>query len=141
MELNAEINKVFGTEMAKLFADKISDEKLSVAAEKAWDELNKKEWDYGKLKDSVIEKKIKETIIDRIYQKVKEILNEPIAEEILEKKAREMVEAARKAGEEAIIRDMAKNMANNALSIYGRDEEIVRTVLNQLHLESENRRY
>ena len=140
MELNAEINKVFGTEMAKLFADKISDEKLLAAAQKAWDELNKNEWDYGKYKDSVIEKKIKEAILDRIYQKVKAILDEPIAEEILEKKAREMVDAARKAGEEAIIRDMAKNMANNALSIYGRDEQIVYQVMNQLHLEAQNRR-
>lgn len=140
MELNAEINKVFGEEMAKLFAAKISDDRLSVAAEKAWDELNKKEWDYGKSKDSVIEKKIKETILNRIYEKVNAILDEPIAEETLEKKAREMVDAARKAGEEAIIRDMAKNMANNALSIYGRDENIVYQVMNQLHLEAQNRR-
>lgn len=136
MELNAEINKVFGEEMSKLFADKISDEKLLVAAEKAWDELNKKEWDYGKYKDSVIEKKIKETILKRIYEKVKAILDEPIAEEILEKKAREMVDAARKAGEEAIIRDMAQNMSKNVLSIYGRDEQIVYQVMTQLHLEA-----
>lgn len=140
MEINTEINKVFGEEMAKLFVAKISDERLSVAAEKAWDELNKKEWDYGKSKDSVIEKKIKETILKRIYEKVNAILDEPIAEETLEKKAREMVDAARKAGEEAIIRDMAKNMANNVLSIYGREENIVYQVMNQLHLEAESRR-
>lgn len=137
MEINAEINKVFGAEMAKLFVDKISDEELSAAAEKAWAELNKKEWTYGGgRKDSEIERKIKQTILDRIYKKINSILEEPISEEALEKKAREMVEAARKAGEEAIIREMAKNMVNNALSIYGRDEKNVYEVLNQLRLTS-----
>lgn len=135
MEINAEINKVFGAEMAKLFADRISDEELSAVAEKAWAELNKKEWTYGGgNKDSEIEKKNKQTILDRIYKKINSILEEPISEEVLEKKAREMVEAARKAGEEAIIRDMAQHMVNNVLSIYGRDEKIVYEVLNQLHL-------
>lgn len=141
MELNAEINKIFGMEMAKLFADKISDTELTEKAQKVWNELNDKEYGYGRTQDSEIEKKIKETILKRLYQKINVILDEPIAEETLEKKAREMVTLARKAGEEIIIKDMAKNMANNALSIYGRNEEIVRAVLNQLRLEPENRRY
>ena len=137
MEINTEINKVFGTEMAKLFAEKIPDEELTAAAQKAWNELNKEEWSYGYgRKDSEIERKIKETILDRIYQKINSILDEPISEEALEKKAREMVEAARKAGEEAIIREMAQYMVNNALSIYGRDESIVYKVLDKLRLTS-----
>lgn len=42
MELNAEINKVFGQEMAKLFAAQISEEELNKTAKEAWRKLTSK---------------------------------------------------------------------------------------------------
>ena len=48
-----------------------------------------------------------------------------------------MVEAARKAGEEAIVKDMAKHMVNNALSVYGRSDDIVCEVLQRLNLQQQ----
>lgn len=142
MEINTEINKVFGTEMAKLFASSISEAQLKETAEKIWDDMNKTERDaWGKRRDSDIERYVKEIIKDRLYKKIEAILAEPINEELLEKRAREMVTKAREVGEEIIIRDMAKNYANNILSVYNRDEELVHTVLHELNVEPENRRY
>ena len=140
MEINAEMNKVFGQEMAKLFAATISEEELTQKAQQVWINMNKSEWSYNSRTNSEIEKYIKDQILDRLYEKIKAILKEPINEETLEKKAREMVDKARRAGEEAIIRDMAHHMADNVLSTYHRDERIVQEVLSQMRLQKENNR-
>ncbi len=134
MEINAEMNKVFGQEMAKLFAATIDEEELTQKAQEIWNKMNKSEWSYNSRTDSEIEKYIKNQILNKLYEKIEIILKEPINEEALEKKAREMVDKARRAGEEAIVRDMAKHMANNALSVYGRDDNIIQTVLSELNL-------
>lgn len=141
MELNAEINKVFGMEMAKLFADTISEEQLKKKALDIWADMNRatsNNWNHRS--ESEIEKYIKEVILKKLYDKIGEILKEPINEELLEKKAREMVETARKVGEEAIIKDMASHMVNNALSIHGRDDAIIASVINELRIMDNNKR-
>lgn len=140
MEINTEMNKVFGQEMAKLFAATINEEELTQKAQQVWTNMNKSEWSYNSRTDSEIEKYIKDQILDRLYEKIKAILKEPINEEALEKKAREMVDKARRAGEEAIIRDMAHHMADNVLSAYGRDERIVQGVLSEMRLQHEKNR-
>ena len=142
MEINAEMNKVFGQEMAKLFAATINEEELTQKAQQVWANMNmnKSEWSYNSRTNSEIEKYIKNQILDRLYEKIETILKEPINEEVLEKKAREMVDKARRAGEEAIIRDMAHHMADNVLSAYSRDERIVQEVLAQMRLQQEKNR-
>lgn len=141
MEINAEMNKVFGQEMAKLFAATINEEELTQKAQEIWNKMNKSEWSYNSRTDSEIEKYIKNQILNRLYEKITIILKEPINEETLEKKAREMVDKARRAGEEAIIRDMAKHMADNVLSVYNRDERIVQDVLSEMNLRQEKNRF
>ena len=140
MEINAEMNKVFGQEMAKLFAATINEEELMQKAQQIWINMNKSEWSYNSRTDSEIEKYIKEQILNRLYEKIEIILKEPINEEALEKKAREMVDKARRIGEEAIIRDMARHMADNVLSVYNRDERIVQGVLGEMRLQQEKNR-
>ena len=140
MEINAEMNKVFGQEMAKLFAATIDEKELMQKAQQVWINMNKSEWSYNSRTNSEIEKYIKDQILNRLYEKITAILKEPINEEALEKKAREMVDKARRAGEEAIIRDMAQHMADNVLSAYNRDERIVQGVLAQMRLQQENNR-
>ena len=137
MEINTEMNKIFGQEMAKLFAATINEEELTQKAQQVWNNMNKTEWSYNYRTDSEIEKYIKDQILNRLYEKITTILKEPINEETLEKKAREMVDKARRAGEEAIIRDMAHHMADNILSVYGRDERIVQGVLSEMRLQQE----
>ena len=141
MEINAEMNKVFGQEMAKLFAATINEEELIQKAQQIWINMNKSEWSYNSRTDSEIEKYIKEQILNRLYEKIEIILKEPINEEALEKKAREMVDKARRVGEEAIIRDMARHMADNVLSVYNRDERIVQGVLGEMRLQQEKNRF
>ena len=137
MEINTEMNKIFGKEMAKLFAETIPEEDLQKAASKAWIELNKKTgWGYSE--NSEIERLIREKILARLHSKVEDILKEPVADEILEKKAREIVEKARKVGEEAIIRDIANHMVESTLSVYGRNSAIVAEVLNELYIRNNN---
>ena len=140
MEINAEMNKVFGQEMAKLFAATINEEELTQKAQQIWTNMNKSEWSYNSRTDSEIERYIKDQIINRLYEKIEIILKEPINEEALEKKAREMVDKARRVGEEAIIRDMARHMADNVLSVYNRDERIVQGVLGEMRLQQEKNR-
>ena len=135
MEITAEMNKVFGQEMAKLFAATISEEELTTKANIAWDMLNQRDYSWGSRRDTEIERLVREQILARIHEKVKTILEEPIADEILEKRAREMVEEARKAGEEAIIQDIAHNLVKNTLSIYGRDEELIHRVLSRINVQ------
>ena len=140
MEINAEMNKVFGQEMAKLFAATINEKELMQKAQQVWTNMNKSEWSYNSRTNSEIEKYIKDQILNRLYEKIETILKEPINEEALEKKAREMVDKARRVGEEAIIRDMAHHMADNVLSAYGRDERIVQGVLAEMRLQHEKNR-
>ena len=137
MEINAEVNKVFGQEMAKLFAATINEEELTQKAQQVWINMNKSEWSYNSRTNSEIENYIKEQILNRLYEKIAAILKEPINEETLEKKAREMVDKARRVGEEAIIRDMAHHMADNVLSAYSRDERIVQAILSEMRLRQE----
>jgi len=138
MEINAEVNKIFGQEMAKLFAATIDEEELKQKAQQVWLNLNKSEWSYNSKTNSEIETYIRQQILNRLYEKIEEILKEPINEETLKQKAREMVDKARRAGEEAIVRDMAQRMVDNVLSIYGRNEQIVREVLSQMNLQKES---
>ena len=141
MEINTEMNKIFGQEMAKLFAATIDEEELKHKAQQIWNNMNQSEWSYNSRTDSEIEKYIKNQILNRLYEKIETILKEPINEEALEAKAREMVEKARQVGEETIIRDMAQHMANNALSVYSRDERIIQEILRHLHLQQDNQRH
>ena len=141
MEINTEMNKIFGQEMAKLFAATIDEEELKHKAQQIWNNMNQSEWSYNSRTDSEIEKYIKNQILNRLYEKIETILKEPINEEALEAKAREMVEKARQVGEETIIRDMAQHMANNALSVYSRDERIIQEILRHLHLRQDNQRH
>ena len=140
MEINAEMNKVFGQEMAKLFAATINEEELTQKAQQVWNNMNKSEWSYNSRTNSTIENYIKDQILNRLYEKIETILKEPINEEALEKKAREIVDKARRVGEEAIIRDMAHHMADNVLSAYSRDERIVQEVLSQMRIQQERNR-
>ena len=144
MEISSEINKIFGEEMAKLFAAKISDEELMATAQKVWNNLLKVDnniYSVNARREPEIEKLIKEQILKRLYSKIEYILAEPVSEELLEKKAREMVESARRIGEEAIIKDMANNMVKNTLSIYGRDEKIAEEVFTRLNIRANDRIY
>lgn len=135
MELNTEINKVFGQEMARIFASTITEEEMEKEAKWVWRDLtsNKDKWGYGK--DTELQRFIKQEFLSRTIEEVKKILAEPQNEEEVKKRAREMVAEARKIGEEAIINAMANKMVEHTLSAYNNNEVFVRQVMEALRLK------
>jgi len=82
MELNTEINKVFGEEMAKIFAATISEEEIKEKADKIWKDLNNKIDRWGSRSDSALEAEVKRVLLDELHEKIKEIIHEPVNEEM-----------------------------------------------------------
>ena len=104
MELNAEINKVFGQEMAKLFAAKFSEEEMERYANVAWKSLINRGSGYWS-NESEIDKAVKCEMLDAMQEKIKEItgteefqnnmskLAKTIVNEIIDKTHEKMVES------------------------------------------------
>lgn len=106
MELNTEINRVFGEEMAKVFSKSISQEEIMNAAKEAWKQLNYRESSYwnGGVKDSQIDKLIKSVCLERLKEEVEKItstdefkaqmvvLAKQIVDEIIEETHKKTVE-------------------------------------------------
>ena len=75
MELNAEINKIFGQEMAKLFAAQISEDELLNKARQVWTDINNSSyWN----NDSVLVKEIKAQYSSRMKEEIDKIPHEEI---------------------------------------------------------------
>ena len=134
MEFNAEINKVFGQEMAKLFAATISQEELMAQAQKVWTELNKNKDNWSRRIDSELESYIKKEFLSELHDEVRKILAEPSNKEALQKRAREMVEEARRIGERAIIMAIAQNMVDTVLSEHNTRQGFVSDAMRELHV-------
>ena len=104
MELNAEINKVFGEEMAKLFAAKFSEEEMERYANVAWKSLIQKSNTYWG-NESEIDKAVKRAMLDKMQEKIKEVtgteefqnnmsaLAKTIVDEIIDETHKKMVES------------------------------------------------
>lgn len=114
MEISAEINKIFGSEMARLFSDQISEEDLRKAAEKAWNELNQKQTSYlnNYSGQSDLEREIKNQIFLRFKEEVEKILESESARVDIEFRAKELVKEIRKRAEEKIIDRASDNIAS-----------------------------
>lgn len=134
MEFNAEINKVFGQEMAKLFAATISQEEMEQQAQKVWRELNTSTNTWNRREDSELETYIKKEFLTALHEEIKKVLAEPDNKEELEKRAREMVAEARRIGEEAIIKSMANNLVSSTLSVYNIHDKFVQDVMEVMRL-------
>ena len=140
MEVNAEINKVFGTEMAKLFASTISEEEMQKAAKQMWERLNENTDGWGSRRSSDIEKYIKDVLLKRLQEKILAILQEPENDEKLEKRARELIAKAREIADEAIVRSIATNLCERTLSAWNSHDKFVDDVLRVLYVEKSNGR-
>lgn len=135
MELNAEINRVFGQEMAKLFAAQISEEELRKKAKEVWYSMTRENYLYGKNQGSDIDKIIKREFGERMCGAVRDIVEtdefaertkkmaESIVTDILEETRKKMVDevSSRLAGMSvggygmglhSIIEEVVMNMAN-----------------------------
>lgn len=140
MELNTEINKVFGEEMAKIFAATISEEEIKEKADKIWKDLNKSPDRWGSRSDSALEAEVKRVLLDKLHEKIKEIINEPVNEEEFNAKAREMVAKARQIAEEGIVKHLAESIIGRTVTSYNDYSRLTMEIMNEIHIRQESTR-
>lgn len=112
MELNAEINKVFGQEMAKLFAAQISEEEMMKKANEAWQQLNYRESSYWGAKDSEINKLIKKVCTDRLQEQIEEVTSTDTFKEQMATLAQQMVDEITEETHKKIVTAVSDRMAS-----------------------------
>ena len=113
MEINTEINKIFGEQMATLFANQVSEEELEKKSREAWDEITKRPFSYGRQEKSQLEKMVHDQIVAKILSKVEEILKEPVSEEFVEQQARDIANRAKEKATEMMIDTIAQNISDS----------------------------
>ena len=147
MELNAEINKVFGQEMAKIFAQKISEEELERLAKFSFDGMIRDKTDrWGNIeKEAELPKLIREVLIERTNEFIKKELEKPENEELLQERAKRIVANAKKIAEEELTATIAASFYNNAISVdYSnyQSDQIMKNLMDRLSkLEQEHGHY
>lgn len=112
MEINAEINKIFGTEMAKLFAEQISEEELRDSAIESYNKLRnsgRSSSYYGNY-DSDFDKYLRAAILDRFKEEVNKYLQTEQIQIDIQKEAEKLVNDIREKAREKIL-----ERASNAL--------------------------
>ena len=105
MEINAEINKVFGQEMAKLFAEQISEEELRDSAIESYNKLRNasKSPSYYGTYDSDFDKYLKAAILDRFKEEVNKYLETEQLQIDIQKEAEKLVNDVREKAREKIL--------------------------------------
>ena len=90
MEISAEINEIFGQEMAKLFAAQVSDTELENTARACWREITQDNRYYNESSD--LNKAIRQIYLKRIEEAANKILDSEEGQKDTEAQAREIVE-------------------------------------------------
>ena len=116
MEINTEINKVFGEQMATLFASKISEEELESKSNAAWKELNERPFSYTRDAKTELEKLIREQIVKRVLAKVEELLSKPVPEEKIKQEAERIITEAKEKAHKLLVDGIAENIKENTLN-------------------------
>ena len=123
MEINAEINKVFGQEMAKLFAEQISEEELRKEAINSYNKLRQRGASYYANQDSEFDKYLKNAILDRFKEEVSKYLETEPVQVNFQEEAKKLVDEIREAARNKIIEN-----ASNAITNIYRGQNLVETL-------------
>ena len=118
MELNAEINRVFGQEMAKLFAAEISEEELLKKARQVWADINNTGNSYWN-KDSDLVKEIKAQYSSRMKEEVNKIMETPAFKDQMQMDAKNFVDEMVQETRRKMIDEVSNRMAGIWLNGYG----------------------
>lgn len=114
MEINAEINKVFGQEMAKLFAEQITEEELRTEAIKSYNKLRQKNSYYLANQDSEFDIYLRKAILERYKEEVNKYLETKQLQIDIQEEARKFVDEIREVARRKII----ENASDAILNIY-----------------------
>lgn len=115
MELNAEINRVVGEQMAVLLADKISEEEMEQAARACWNVITKRPYSYGREEESQLDKLIKKHIIEKVLEEIDNILSEPQPKEAIHAEAALIVKEARERAHLVLVNTISENICRITL--------------------------
>lgn len=110
MELNAEINKIFGQEMAKLFAAQISEEELNKKAKEAWYNLNSRGNSYWS-QQSEIDDQVKTAILKCLQVEIDKITQTDEFKKDMEVISKQIVEDIKTKTQEKITEEVSSRMA------------------------------
>lgn len=111
MEIGAEINKTFGTEIAKLFAEKISEQELMDKANEIWTKLKRDNGNYYLGESSELNKLVKAAILERMKEAITKYLDQENIQMDINERAKELVEEIRKEAERKIIDNTSDTLA------------------------------
>ena len=112
MEINTEINKIFGQEMAKLFADQISEEELRQEAVKSYNYLRNKKYSSVYSSDSEFDKFLKNAILERFEEEVKKLLETEQVQIDIQEEAKKLVEEIRELARNKIVEHASDAIVN-----------------------------
>lgn len=135
MELNAEINKVFGQEMAKLFAAQISEEELNNKARQAWVALNSKGSSYWN-NESEIDKQVKAAMLNCLKEEIDKITQTDEFKKDMETIAKQIVEDIKTKTQEKIVDEVSTRMASLSTGYGGYG---LRSMIEQIIMETMQR--
>lgn len=129
MEISANIEKVFGNELAKLYCEQISEEELKQTASRLYASVSKGAYVYGNYNKSKLEEAIDKVFVERLAEIVNELLSTPESKEKLRSEAEAIIEEARKVAHEKLVEKISNGFCNNAL--YSNDTQVISAAIQQ----------
>lgn len=119
MEINTEINRVFGQEMANLFASKLSEEEMLSVAQECWNSMTHHEYRYGDRQDSKIDDLVKGKIREAMAVKVGEITESEEFQSQAKRMAEEIVQDILVKTREKVVEEVSSRLAGMSVGGYG----------------------
>lgn len=135
MEFNAEINKVFGTEMAKLFAATISEEDMLKLAREVWNQMTHREYRYCENRPSEVDNLIKNELRAHMVAEVGKFTETDAFKESVTKEAEEIVKEIREETHKKIVEEVSSRLCGLSVGGYGYGLKgmIEQTVMEMMH--------
>lgn len=137
MEISANIEKVFGKELARLYSEQISEEELKETASRLYASVSKRAYVYGSYNKSPLEEAINKVFIEKLAEIVIELLSTPKSKEMLRNEAETIIEEARKVAHEKLVEKISNGFCNNAL--YSNDLQLISGSIKQAIYSLSNR--
>ena len=137
MEISANIEKVFGEELAKLYSEQISEEELKEAAQKAYDSISKHPYNYGSYSKSKLEEAIEKVFVGKVSEAFVEMLSTPESKEDLRKEAELIIKEAKKVAHEKLVEKISDGLCASAS--YSMDTQMLCGAINQALFRLSNR--
>lgn len=137
MEINAEMNKVFGEEMAKLFSATITEEEMKQKASDAWFQLNHTTSNYYGRDKSQFEQIVNQQLATKITSKINELLGTEEYQVKLREEAEQIITEIREATHKKIVDTVSNSLSGNCN--FGGN--MIRDCVNQMFMEAKQRGY